>query len=759
MTSKFLLLLTLNVYYNFMEIQASFTGCDLIKVISLTGQSIVVNYPGTAKAGSNCRYIVKSPVNTAVEASCTFNTAGSQPYCTLQRFLISRSGDLETRDASYVCGKGSTIQKSIGNEIVVAFTSNVLGSGSFQCKFKSITPSDSNCDCGWNVQSRIVGGSYASANEFVSHAGLVYSKTGEVFCGAIIVTQNWALTAAHCFAAYPTASTIGLLVGDHDLKSGSDTIWAALYQLQSYKKHEKYNIETNANDIALARTKTYIKFNRGVGPACMPYTFMHNDIYFDGKSLSAVGWGVTEYAGPSSNILKKAQIQVVNLQTCLQQNKFIDNTKICTKESQSGSSCSRDSGGGLYWSYGKKYAVGIISYGTYCASSVPSVNTRITSYINWIETDPYANCDWTVEFIATGQTYYESNSQNDGSCRFKLISPVNTFIEGSCTVYLDPYYSCSTRRFLSSRSGYNDMRDGYQFCYSGKYNLKSIGNELVISIEKGFASAGSFNCEFTAVAPTNDNCDCGWNVHSKIVNGEATQVNEFVSHVGLVDAATSDIFCGGIIINQQWIATASHCFDAFPDYTKTVALVGDHDITMGSDTTNTALYKLKGFVKHPEYDQDKKSNDIALAEIDGYIKYNPGVGPACLPYLYKNFIFDGVVLTAVGWGTTSFGGPSSDILQKVDLPVMNNEKCATALKDVDVIIDDTKICTDGQGERDTCGKDSGGGMYFFSNRYYAISLVSFGVYCASSYPSVNTRLDKYLGFIETYSKGFICQKY
>lgn len=112
---------------------------------------------------------------------------------------------------------------------------------------------------------------------------------------------------------------------------------------------------------------------------------MNANNYFDGKFLTAVGWGSVEYGGPASKILKKTQLQVVNIQTCALNNQFVTSAKICTKESKAGSTCSRDSGGGLYWSPTRQYAIGIVSYGTYCASSVPSVNIRITSYIGWIE--------------------------------------------------------------------------------------------------------------------------------------------------------------------------------------------------------------------------------------------------------------------------------------------------------------------------------------------------------------------------------------
>jgi secreted trypsin-like serine protease len=99
---------------------------------------------------------------------------------------VSRSGDKQLRDANVYCGRGSTLLRSIGNEVFVALSSSVRTPATFQCVFKSLALSDSNCDCGWNVRSKIVGGSEAAPNEFVSHVGLVDRNTRSVFCGGSI---------------------------------------------------------------------------------------------------------------------------------------------------------------------------------------------------------------------------------------------------------------------------------------------------------------------------------------------------------------------------------------------------------------------------------------------------------------------------------------------------------------------------------------------------------------------------------------------
>jgi len=69
--------------------------------------------------------------------------------------------------------------------------------------------------------------------------------------------------------------------------------------------------------------------------------------------------------------------------------------------------------------------------------------------------------------------------------------------------------------------------------------------------------------------------------------------------------------------------------------------------------------------------------------------FSPAVGPACLPYTFNGYNFDGKALTAVGWGTTSFGGPSSSVLLKTSLNVISNTQCQ--------ITDVNKFCTYGDG--------------------------------------------------------------
>lgn len=56
-------------------------------------------------------------------------------------------------------------------------------------------------------------------NEYPPMSALIDVIIRDVFCGATIIAQKFALTAAHCLLnKQPTA--VGLLIGDHNISSG-----------------------------------------------------------------------------------------------------------------------------------------------------------------------------------------------------------------------------------------------------------------------------------------------------------------------------------------------------------------------------------------------------------------------------------------------------------------------------------------------------------------------------------------------------------
>lgn len=150
-----------------------------------------------------------------------------------------------------------------------------------------------------------------------------------------------------------------------------------------------------------------------------------------------------------------------------------------------------------------------------------------------------AQCDKTLTLPAAITL---THAATVGSCRYKYTSAADTFIQATCTLSLQDT-TCNNQRFTYSRSGELGGKDDRFLCASGKYTFSSIGNELVLSL----ATSGSFQCILTPIRPDNTNCDCGWSPQTRIVGGSQTGINEYVSHVGLVDRNTKQVFCGGII--------------------------------------------------------------------------------------------------------------------------------------------------------------------------------------------------------------------
>lgn len=97
----------------------------------------------------------------------------------------------------------------------------------------------------------------------------------------------------------------------------------------------------------------------------------------------AIGYGFLTYMEPEqATILQKVSLQILPADKC--EFSMNSNDKMCTFE-RGKDSCISDSGGPLvYFAKGRQFVVGLISYGIGCGSSYPSVNTRITSFLQWI---------------------------------------------------------------------------------------------------------------------------------------------------------------------------------------------------------------------------------------------------------------------------------------------------------------------------------------------------------------------------------------
>lgn len=111
----------------------------------------------------------------------------------------------------------------------------------------------------------------------------------------------------------------------------------------------------------------------------------------------------------------------------------------------------------------------------------------------------------------------------------------------------------------------------------------------------------------------------------------------------------------------------------------------------------------------------------------------------------------------MGWGRTEYNGKTSDLLKKVEIPIVDLETCkrnynSYSMTDgVEREVFDSNICTGGESFEseffgDSCQGDSGGPVTFFDRNKIGtvVGIISWGEKCAmQGLPGVNIRVEKY----------------
>lgn len=83
--------------------------------------------------------------------------------------------------------------------------------------------------------------------------------------------------------------------------------------------------------------------------------------------------------------------------------------------------------------------------------------------------------------------------------------------------------------------------------------------------------------------------------------------------------------------------------------------MGDLDFATGADDAKPHDFKIKEIIKHPKYDPNTFSNDIALVRFRGLSAFSDSIRPICLN-AFESIPYRNQKLIAVGWGNTEHEG-------------------------------------------------------------------------------------------------------
>jgi len=133
-------------------------------------------------------------------------------------------------------------------------------------------------------------------------------------------------------------------------------------------------------------------------------------------------------------------------------------------------------------------------------------------------------------------------------------------------------------------------------------------------------------------------------------------------------------------------------------------VLGVHDRT-GTTDTNRQVLTIAEIVIHPNYDHSGSSSDIALLKLSESVDLDAW-SPACLPASGADFT--GQNGWVYGWGATSESGNLADKLLELEVPIVSDSVCDTAMSPQGVSITSDMLCAGGENGKDACGGDSGG---------------------------------------------------
>ncbi|XP_041672265.1 hyaluronan-binding protein 2-like [Cheilinus undulatus] len=206
------------------------------------------------------------------------------------------------------------------------------------------------------------------------------------YCGGILLSSCWVLTAAHCISDLYEYQVV---LGGVNLDKSEDM--DQIISVAETIVHEDYKKTAVAlyNDIALLKLKP-TEGNMCANETDFVRTVCLPDQVFPAKTECMIsGWGATETARMSNNLLK-ANVFLISDDKCRQPHVYgnaLNNSMFCAGYLQGGiDSCQGDSGGPLVCEQnGTHYVSGVVSWGQGCGQkNKPGVYANVYQFVDWI---------------------------------------------------------------------------------------------------------------------------------------------------------------------------------------------------------------------------------------------------------------------------------------------------------------------------------------------------------------------------------------
>ncbi|XP_039911857.1 enteropeptidase isoform X2 [Hirundo rustica] len=206
--------------------------------------------------------------------------------------------------------------------------------------------------------------------------------------------------------------------------------------------------------------------------------------------------------------------------------------------------------------------------------------------------------------------------------------------------------------------------------------------------------------------------------------------------------------CGASLVSDEWLVTAAHCvYGRQLKPSRWRAVLG---LYLQSDLAQppTVVHNIDRIIINPHYMKQTKDSDIALMHLQHKVQYTDYIQPICLPEKNQQFL-PGINCSIAGWGNIKNEGPTSNILQEAEVPLLSNEKCQQWMPKYNIT--ENMLCAGyDMGGVDSCQGDSGGPLTFEDgDKWFLVGVVSFGEECAlPQRPGVYVRVTMFVDWIK-----------
>jgi secreted trypsin-like serine protease len=256
--------------------------------------------------------------------------------------------------------------------------------------------------------------------------------------------------------------------------------------------------------------------------------------------------------------------------------------------------------------------------------------------------------------------------------------------------------------------------------------------------------------------------------------GEPAPAGAYPFQVALISSAAEKgqefdaQYCGGTLIDKQWVLTAAQCAITYDEEGNTVPLSpGDVDVYVGSqDFTGGERIKAGKVVVHPKYDSTTSDFDVALIQLARSPKENTKIGliEPVTPADEATYAAPGKGVTVIGWGQTEEGEYPHELreagvdvqdakacnsgiikarlndyqayLDEIKQGVQVSDDAMSQVRDIiadntGTVVTDNMICAGKESGADVCALDNGGPLFAKTadGKFVEVGIVSWNQVC------------------------------